>query len=296
MHVLARDGEAVRARCSLWWRQTPAHAGHRVGVIGHFGARDAIAADAIIRESCRELAARGCTLAVGPMDGSTWQNYRLIVERGPEAPFFMEPDHPDEYAGYFTNNGFGVLARYYSALNTDLAQQDPGLSNVERDLASLGINVEPLKMDDLENELTAIHELTIECFRDAFLFTPVAQEDFVGQYLELRSAVQPELILLARRAGRLIGIIFAIPDLLQARRGGAIETMIIKTLAVHPQFRGTGVGRLLAARCHRAAHDLGYQRAIHALMLDTSAARSISDRFARPFRHYALFARSLQDG
>jgi GNAT superfamily N-acetyltransferase len=206
----------------------------------------------------------------------------------------MEPEHPPEWPGQFLDNGFTVLARYYSALNTELLQPDPGLTDVLQNVESLGISVRPLRMDDLAEELTAIHALTIECFRDAFLFTPVSREDFLAQYLELQAYVRPELILLARQAGRLIGFIFALPDLAQARRGSAIDTMIVKTLAVHPEFRGAGVGRILAARCHEAAWGLGYRRAIHALMLDTSAARTISDRIARPMRQYALFAWSLE--
>jgi GNAT superfamily N-acetyltransferase len=292
--MLAGERESVSARCALWWEHAPSHAGHRVGLIGHYAARDAEAAARLLELAGHRLTEHGCTLAVGPMDGSTWQNYRLIVERGPEPPFFMEPDHPAEWPGHFLDNGFVVLARYYSALNTDLSQQDRGLPDVLRYVESRGISVRPLSMDDLVEEMTAIHALTIECFRDAFLFTPVSREDFLSQYVELRPHVRPELILLARQAGRLIGVIFAIPDLAQARRGSVIDTMIIKTLAVHPEFRGAGVGRVLAAHCHEAAWGLGYRRAIHALMLDTSAARTISDRVARPFRRYALFARFLE--
>jgi GNAT superfamily N-acetyltransferase len=219
----------------------------------------------------------------------------VLIEHGTEPPFFMEPNHPSGWPGHFLNSGFTVLAHYYSALNTDLMQQDQGLPGVLHRARSLGISLRPLCMDRLAEELGDIYELTIECFRDGLLFTPVSREDFLAQYLELRACVQPGLILLAEQSGRLIGYIFAVPDLLQARRGVAIDTVIIKTLAVHPEFRGAGVGRLLAARCHETAYGQGYRRAIHALMLDTSAARTISDRIARPFRHYALFARFLEN-
>jgi GNAT superfamily N-acetyltransferase len=290
------DGEdtAASARCALWWERTPSHAGQRLGLIGHYAARDATAAARLLDLARAELAEHGCALAVGPMDGSTWQNYRLIVDRGTEPPFFMEPAHPDGWPAHFLNSGFSVLAHYYSALNTDLLQPDPGLPDVLERARSLGICVRPLCLDRLADELTAIHDLTIKCFRDAFLFTPISRDDFLAQYLELRTCVEPGLILLAEQSGRLIGFIFAVPDLLQARRGVAIDTMVIKTLAVHPEYRGTGIGRLLAARCHEAAFGLGYRRAIHALMLDTSAARTISDRIARPMRRYALFACPLE--
>jgi len=109
----------------------------------------------------------------------------------------------------------------------------------------------------------------------------------------LRTFVRPELILVAERRDQAVGYLFAIPDHLQAKRGQAIDTFIIKTLATHPAWKGSGLGRLLAARCHQTARALGFRRAIHALMEDRSRARNISDHIARPMRRYALFARPL---
>lgn len=291
--MLRDEGGAVTARCSLWWNQTPPCAEHRLGLIGHYAVRDGQAAAALLRLACDQLASHGCTLAVGPMDGNTWQNYRLVVERGPEPPFFLEPDNPDDWPDHFVANGFAVLAHYYSALNTDLTRPDPALPEVARCVEALGVRVRPLCFDNLAGELSGIHALSTECFRDGFLFTPIGREEFLAQYLELRPHVRPELVLVAEQEGRIAGYIFAVPDLLQARRGQAVDTFIIKTLAVHPELHGAGLGRLLAARCHEAAAMLGYRRAIHALMQDTSGARRISDHIARPMRRYALFARPL---
>src|SRR5437899_10602122 len=94
--LLAGNDGTVRARCALWWKNAPIHEENRVGLIGHYAARDAEAAAEILNLASSQLSEHGCALAVGPMDGSTWQNYRLVVERGSEAPFFMEPDNPDD--------------------------------------------------------------------------------------------------------------------------------------------------------------------------------------------------------
>jgi GNAT superfamily N-acetyltransferase len=292
--MLVDDNEAVVARCSLWWRGTPTPAGERAGLLGHYAAQDATAAAQLLEFACTHLADQGCTLAIGPIDGNTWQNYRLVIERGTEPPFFLEPDNPADWPGHFLNSGFTVLAHYYSALTPDLAHIDPGVAEVESTVHAAGIWLRPIRLDALTNELTSIHALSGECFRDGLLFTPIGRDEFLAQYRELAGVVQPELILLAAQGERLIGYIFAVPDLLQARRGQAIDTIIIKTLAVHPEFHGVGVGRLLAARCHETARGLGFRRAIHALMLDTSGARKISDRIAQPMRRYALFARDLR--
>ena len=46
--------------------------------------------------------------------------------------------------------------------------------------------------------------------------------------------------------------------------------------------------------CQRAAHQLGYTRAIHALMHEQNASRNLSRRFAQPMRRYALFGKALE--
>src|SRR5689334_5383125 len=106
------------ARCSCWWST-----GHtlntdriehveRVGIIGHYFADDADAGTRVLNDACAQLAAHGCTIAVGPMDGNTWRSYRLVIERGSEPPFFLEPDTPDAWVSHFTAAGFDTLANY----------------------------------------------------------------------------------------------------------------------------------------------------------------------------------------
>ena len=89
--TLAGDAGGLRARCSLWWARTPSLLDHRVGVIGHYAAADAAAAQLLLQRACRELAARGCSVAVGPMDGSTWRRYRVVTERGSDRPSSWNP-------------------------------------------------------------------------------------------------------------------------------------------------------------------------------------------------------------
>lgn len=98
--LVIRKGEIV-ARCSLWWSEPPPLAGQGPGIIGHFAALNALDAGELLDAACLELARHGCTVAVGPMDGNTWRRYRLLTGRGPERPFFLEPDNPDEWPAFF---------------------------------------------------------------------------------------------------------------------------------------------------------------------------------------------------
>src|SRR5258707_7069223 len=70
--MLADGAGHVAACCSLWWQDTPALPGHRLGLIGHYAARDAEAAAQLLQLAVEQLAMRGRTLAVGPLDGTAW--------------------------------------------------------------------------------------------------------------------------------------------------------------------------------------------------------------------------------
>jgi GNAT superfamily N-acetyltransferase len=282
----------LAGRCSLWLTSTPALADERLGYVGHWAARDAESARLLLEHACAQLAPH-CTRAVAPIDGSTWGRYRLLTERGPEPVFFLEPDNPDDWPGHFIANRFTPLAQYYSALNDHLDRPDPRTGELASRLAASGVRMRCLDMACFEQELRALYPLVLAAFARNFLYTPLAEEDFLAQYLGVRAFLRPELVLVVERDDRPVGFILAVPDLLQARRGQPVDTVILKTLAVHPEEAGAGLGTLLVAHCQNEAARLGYRRAIHALMYETNNSRKISSHTARTIRRYTLFARTL---
>jgi len=291
-HLEDAAGRAV-ARCSLWRRHTPAYANHTVGYVGHYAVADPDAAPVLLEAAWERLAAEGCTLAVGPVDGNTWQRYRLLTERGGEPPFFLEPDNPDEWPGQFVAAGFTPLAQYYSALNDDLTPDERRLADLGRRAAERGVILRPLLAERFDEELRRVHALSLLSFRDNFLYSPISEADFLAQYTPIRPYLRPDLVLLAERDGELVGYIFAVPNLLQARAGRPVDTAIVKTMAVRPDHGGFGLGSLLMARIEQAIRAAGFTRAIHALMHEANRSKRISGHTARVIRRYTLFARPL---
>lgn len=310
--LLADSTGEVTARCSLWWSDTPPYRSHdawsqwqrshsqadrhespRLGLIGHFAARDSAAAVSLLDYACEQLTQHACTIAVGPMDGNTWQRYRLMTERRSESTFFLEPDNPDGWPSFFTASGFTPLAHYHSALNPDLHKSDPRANELAQQFQTRGIALRTIQIDRFDDELRSLHALSLASFDRNFLYTPIDEGTFIAQYRGVQKYVQPELVLLAECGAQLIGFIFAIPDLMQAKRGQPIDTAIIKTMAVHPAFGGLGLGTLLMTRCQEAAHALGFRRAIHALFHEANASGKISRHSAQVIRRYTLFAKPL---
>lgn len=276
--------------CSLWWTGVPALSNERLGVIGHFAAGDGESAKALLERAAERLAAEGCTLAAGPMDGNTWRRYRLVTECGDEPPFLMEPDNPPEWPAYWQAAGFAPLAQYFSALGTDLARDDAQVSRAGERLRTAGVSLRALRAGDFENELRRIHEMSVEAFADNFLYTPLPEAEFLAQYAAVRDRVRPELVLLAEVSDRLIGYVFTIPDWL---RGPATDTLIVKTLAVRPGRQSAGLGAWLLQEVQQRSRALGFRRVIHALMHESNHSLNLSRRYAEPFRRYTLYSRHL---
>ena len=295
-HVLVLDDTGtVVGRCSCWWTSVQPQAGRRVGVIGHYAAADAAAAGALLDHACARLRVARCTAAIGPMDGNTWRSYRLVSERGEEPPFFLEPWAPQEYLAQWHAAGFRPVATYSSALCEDLAVADTRVKRAAARLADAGVSIRGLNAARPDDDLRRIFALSLASFRHSFLFAPIGEAEFVAQYRRLLPVVRPELVLLAEREGHggLCGFLFAVPDVLQPGRGVALDTVIVKTVAVAPGSGCAGLGSVLVARVHELARGLGFRRAIHALMYDGNVSRNISRRYARRVRRYALLTRPL---
>jgi GNAT superfamily N-acetyltransferase len=261
--------------------------------VGNYFASDGVAGRELLERACSELAARGCTLAVGPMDGSTWGRYRLLTERGGEPLFFLEPDNPDEWPEHFRGAGFDVLAEYTSTLVTDLSERDPRMDRVEERLAADGVTIRPFRPYDVDGELGRIFRVGIRSFERNFLYTPIPEPVFRAQYAAVVPYVQPALVLIAERDEEPVGFVFAIPDLLEIKRGAPARTVVVKTLAVLPGRAQAGLGKLLLLRAYEAARRLGYTRAIHALMHEDNGSRNLGNESSRVIRRYALFGKRL---
>lgn len=298
LHVcaLGAGGEA-QGWCSLWWRRTPEVPGNSIGAVGHFAAVDEASASALLNHSLCRLRENGCTIAVGPMDGNTWRRYRFSTGNGeiepPEQPFFLEPVNRPEWPQYFERAEFAPIAEYYSALNRDLAQTDPRLEAIRTRLEAADVRIRSAVDEDMTEQLRRIYQVSRIAFTRNFLYTELPEADFVGHYIPLLPRIRPELMLLAERGEEMVGYLFAVPDFAQAARGQAIDTFLIKTVAILPEPSLRGLGGLLVGLAHQAGHYLGFQRCIHALMHASNVSRNISRHYAKTMRRYTLYGREI---
>jgi GNAT superfamily N-acetyltransferase len=288
--LVAKWEEGPLARASLRLADDLAGAQGRTGIIGHYEARDEAAGVTLLRESLARLLEAGAERVVGPMDGTTWDRYRLALPSpaGNRPPFLTEPVNPYEYPRHFEAAGMDVVEWYVSQIVEDLGALAERTRAPAGSLEERGVRLETLDPDAFDAALDELYRVSIDAFADNPYFSPISFDRFRALYAPMKNMLDPDLVLVARGAdGEALGFTLSFPDLLDP--AGRPTRVVVKTLAVAPAGRGMGLGSLLVHETHRRAAERGYNAAIHALMHVGNDSLKISSHGGRVFRHYALY-------
>lgn len=288
------DAGTIRARCALYTGRNLVAAPGESGLVGRWEAQDVAAGRILLEEACRHFAERGVARVLGPMNGDTWHAYRLVLPPGeqPEPPgglvvptFPGEPSNPPEAADAWRDAGFDIVARYESAIVTDLTAAAGTATG-----RPPGVTFRTLDPDRFDEELALLHAISLRGFAANPYYAPIERAEFVALYAPLRPFVDPRFVEFAEDAdGETLAFLFCFP--LPARGGPPL--LVAKTIAVVPEARGQHLGALLFARAHVRANELGFAGVIHALMhADNASTRMSSREQGRVFRRYALFGRA----
>lgn len=227
---------------------------------------------------------------IAPLDGDTWHSYRTIIESSAEPNFFLEPDSALT-ADILNEAGFALIAQYSSALIDLRASQatiDTTFAKRQKAIES-SFSIRHFNSSIFNSELRDIYELSLKSFENNFLYQAISFEQFAELYRPLSAVIKDELVWLAFHQSQLVGLLFALPDRLNS------EQIILKSVAVHPDFSALGLASYLLARVHKEALKLGYTRSIQALYKDENKSSALTASLSpRVIRRYGLFALDLQ--
>ena len=278
---------------ALWFKNTPIYNGEHIGTIGGLEIDHSPAASNFLTACAQCLHQQhNCTTVVGPMNGNTWLQHRLILESTGRDPFFMEPMEQKHFHDAFLSAGFSLFSEYSSA-SIDLTIDQKNYERLENKLTKSGIRIRKIDMENFTDDLNALFDLSLISFSKNFLYTPISREQFLAKYLAARDHIDPDFVVVAERDGQLVAYVFALPDL-AAPQFGKQPALIVKTLAALPDHTLSGIGTLLVAKAQQIAKDKGYTEAIHALQYESNSSKRISKRFtAETFRRYGLMVKSF---
>lgn len=285
------NSEACIGRFAFYENPQLRYQGEKVACIGSYECIDNPEASHALLEYAKRLAKKGkYAYLIGPMEGSSWNNYRFNVN--PELPlFFMEPQHKSYYPNHFEQFGFKSIAKYFSSLAEDISVNQQVLKDLEQRYINKGIHFRSIQLENLAEELQKLGALSLKSFENNFLYTAISELEFIQKYQAVANIIKPELVQLAEdEQGEIQAFIFCLPDYYDPSK----ETFIIKTLARKPSFRLAGIGTYLSLLVYQKGAELGYTKAIHALMYaDNISLKSSYKNGGGPFKEYHLYALEL---
>ena len=286
--LVVLDNETAKARVGIYFNP---HLNSGGKVVAALGAYECVDREKywklILKESIRICKENGASLIIGPMSGSTWDDYRFMDNvSAQEDVFFGEAYNSSTYPNHFRAFGFKIVASYYSFIDNNPEFRGIDVQDGKRKFENNGIKIRSINLDSYEEELKKIHQFCNEAFSTNFLFSPITQEKFLEKFLPLQPIMQSDFVLLAEENNKLVGVVFCFHDHYVKSR----KRLIIKTLARKNEKKYSGIGKLLSHMAVKNARDQGYEDVVHALMhMDNFSVSLSKNSMGREFKNYSLF-------
>lgn len=221
---------------------------------------------------------------IGPINGSTWDEYRLPLSDTAH-PFMGDLSYPAYYKQLFTNNGFQLLHRYYTAvapLNEDILEGTQPITN--------GVRIRQIDMDIYQDELKLIYPLCMAAFKDNVLYSGISEQDFIDYYLPFASFIDARYLLMAEDMEGVAGFVFGYPDI-QYKNS---KQLILKTIARHPARTYPGLVDGMIRTLYQRAYANGFKTMVHAFMHSDNRSYILSPAYGGTVcREYGLFIKQI---
>ncbi len=287
----------------------------RVGFFGMFeSVEDPEVASALLDAAAAWVSGRGLESLRGPVNFSTNEECGLLVDNFEDPPVVMMPYNPPYYAELLEGWGLSKVKDLlaFKAYQDDF---DPiRLKKLEAAVKRAGPNIEMrgLRSDKFDEEVELVRELYNSAWEKNWGFVPMTDEEVDHMAKQLKSVVDPDLVLFCEVDGEAVGFALALPDINQAirhcngrlfpfgifkllwhlRRVVGIRTI---TLGLKEQYRRTGLSSMfyyeLFTRGTRKGHTWGESSWI--LEDNKDMVGALEKMGYAPYKRYRLYEKPL---
>jgi L-amino acid N-acyltransferase YncA len=285
------DGEELKGRLALYDNPDLEYQSKKSFCIGNYECVDEKDCARLLLHAAQDDAkSAGAEYVIGPMNGSTWDNYRFSAHNG-SPNFLLEPYHHIYYNKQWQDNGFQVISKYVSNYESEIVCDQPTVLQREKELLDAGLIIRNVNLDRYEEELERLYPFVMLTFQTNFLYTPVSWEHFREKYTEARAIIIAENLLIAEDSeGNIVGFVFVYDDLYNRKE----KSLVVKTIGRHPDKKWSGLGQVLANRVVRRAKNLGYQSLVHAFIFEKGTSVNLSAMFlGNSAKNYILYGKEI---
>lgn len=299
-HLLLIDSDQVQARLLAFL--DPIHPAQ--GYIGWYECtHNEVAHQALLNEAFVWLKTHGCQVVTGPLNGTTWNPYRFNMTA--DFPIFPgEPYQPNYYPEFWLRSGFEPSLTYVTEIPPKSVvhpMDEATLTTILSGNQFRHLKITPEISDRYAAKLHAFYHL---CFASNPLFQPISEAAYKTISDKTTAIVSPDhSFLILDHRDEIAGIFLSFVDYYHQHYSNLPDApadykknrLVIKTLAVHPDYRNKQLGTLMINYIHNMAYKSGYEEVIHALMyVDNISAKKGKEKFQTEIlRSYALLQQRL---
>jgi GNAT superfamily N-acetyltransferase len=267
------------------------------------------AASALLDTARGWLRERGAQVIRGPVNPSTNYECGLLVEGFDSSPQVMMPYNPRYYPELLEGAGLKKARDLYAYQVTYQTLTPEKLERVaERAVNGNRVSIRHIRMNEFQQEVERVWEVYNSAWSRNWGFVPMTREEFLFMARDMKTILQPELVLLGEVKGKLVGFALALPDINQALKPArgrlfplgllrilyhkrSIKDMRVLILGVLEEYRSAGVPAGFYAELVRRGRRLGYEAAEMSWVLEDNILmrRSIEALGGRQYKTYRIY-------
>lgn len=280
------------------------------GFFGFFeSVNDQSVADGLLGAAREWLRGRGARLIRGPMNPSTNYECGLLVDGFDSSPMVMMTYNPRYYGELLERAGLRK-AKDLVAYHVAVAKAEMGKSErvAQRAAEANQVRIRPIRMDIFQKEVELVWEIYNAAWGRNWGFVPATRDEFLFMARDMKSILEPELVLIGEVQGRAVGFALVVPDINQAlkhARGRLFPLGLLKILyhkrsvrsvrviglGVLEEYRTAGVAAGFYAELFRRASRLGYTSGEMSWVLEDNVlmCRSIEALGGARYKTYRIY-------
>jgi GNAT superfamily N-acetyltransferase len=295
------------------------------GFFGFFEVlEDPEAARALLRTAEAWARQAGHKTILGPAQFSTNDEVGLLVDGFDDPPRILMTYNPRRYVDYLETAGYKKamdLWAYETLMSRFKGEGGlpPKLLRVAEKVRQRGkLHVRRLNMKEFDQEVERVKKVYNRSWERNWGFVPMTDPEFEHMGKQLKSIIDPELVVIVEADGETVGFGLTLPDLseplrLAYPRPGTPEALTMLKLLWHwkarrrvkwirvfalgvlPEYRGQGVDALMYVETTRSALQRGYQKAEMSWILENNMMMNRGIRFlgGEVYKTYRLYEKRV---
>lgn len=260
----------------------------KVGILGFYECIDNLeVSKLLIEKSIEYLKKQECEIVRGPIDLTIWHPYRFVIQQNDS--FILESITKPYYIDQFKKEDFLVVAEYASGERSDFQTILPYTKPSYDSLLNEGFKIIRINEDNFDKEIKAIYSVAKRTFKDSWSYVEISEEEFMYLYKDFKKNLRNILMeIVYDKNDNPIGFCSSVIDPIKDK------TIILKTIAVLPEYQNKKIGAALLYSQHKEASERRFAKEIYALIRIGNVVTKMPYPGITIIRNYVALEKTIQ--